>query len=241
MRGWRRFRRWPSPEAIARAVGRALLLLQLPATAAALAWVPGNFAKLAAMLAVWAIGFRRLSRAELLVMLGADVTFVVADSGALRNGVFRFDHPDLLGMPVYEFLMWGFYTLHTIRFVGGRAPRFQPAATLALAALFAAAFLTIRDPEVLLLASAGVVAAGLGWFRERADFAYTGYMVGVGAVIEYVGVGAGQWAYPAAPLGGVPAWFVPMWGGIGLLTRRLFLPALAALQSDRPDRSPARP
>lgn len=218
-----------------------LLLLQLLATAAALAWIPGNFAKLAVLFAVWAIGFRRLSRAELLAMLGIDAIFVVANSGALRNGVFRFEHPDFLGMPVYELFMWGFYTLHTIRFVGGRAPRFQPVATLALAVLFAAAFAMIRDPEVLLFASAAVVAAGLAWFRERADFEYAGYMVAIGALIEYVGVGTGQWGYPAAPLGGVPAWFVPMWGGVGLLTRRLFLPALAALRSGRPDRSPARP
>ncbi len=226
---------------VAPAVRYALLLLQLLATAAVLGWVPGNFAKLAAMLAVWAIGFRRLSGAELLVMLGIDAIFVAANSGALRNGVFRFAHPDLLGMPVYEFLMWGFYTLHTIRFVGGRPPRFQPLATLILVALFAAAFSTIRDPQLLLIVAAAIVAAGLGWFRERADFAYAGYMIALGAVIEYVGVGTGQWGYPGAPLGGVPLWFVPMWGGVGLFTRRLFLPTLAALESNRPGSSPARP
>ncbi|MGH7030395.1 MAG: hypothetical protein ACREEZ_08220, partial [Stellaceae bacterium] len=41
-----------------RAASRALLLLQLAATAAVLGWVPGNLVKLAAMLAIWAIGFR---------------------------------------------------------------------------------------------------------------------------------------------------------------------------------------
>ncbi len=221
---------WPFRPDARRAAVHALLLLQLLATAAAIGWVPDNFAKLAVLLAVWAIGFRRLSRAELVVMLGVDAIFVVANSGALRNGVFRFDHPDFLGMPVYEFLMWGYYTLHTIRFVGGRPPRFQPIATLLLVALFAAAFSAIRDPGGLLIASAAIVAAGLGWFRERADFKYAGYMVVVGAVIEYVGVGTGQWEYPAAPLGGVPLWFVPMWAGVGLFTRRLFLPALDRLR-----------
>lgn len=216
------------------AADHALLLVQLLATAVVLGWVPGNFAKLAAMLAVWAIGFRCVSRAELLVMLGVDAIFVVANSGALRNGVFRFDHPDLLGMPVFEFFMWGFYTLHTIRLVGGRPPRFQPIASLILVALFAAGFSTIRDPQLLLIVAAAIVAAGLGWFRERTDFAYAGYMVAVGALIEYVGVGTGQWGYPGAPLGGVPLWFVPMWGGVGLFTRRLFLPALDRLESRRP-------
>ncbi|HEY3909226.1 MAG TPA: hypothetical protein VGM07_04980 [Stellaceae bacterium] len=214
------------------------MLLQLLATAAALGWVPSNLAKLAAMLAIWAAGFRRLRRAELVLMLGVNAIFVVANGGALHNGVFRFDHPDLLGMPAYEFLMWGFYTLHTIRVVGGRPPRFQPIATLLLVALFAAAFSTIRDPQLLLLVAVAIVAAGLGWFREPADFAYAGYMVAVGAVIEYVGVGTGQWSYPAAPVGGVPLWFVPMWAGVGLFTRRLFLPALDRLGSAR---RPGRP
>jgi hypothetical protein len=220
---------------------RGLLLLQLPATVAVLGWVPGNIEKLAAMLAVWAIGFRRLSRAELTLMLAVDAVFIAANHGALRNGVFHFRHPDIFGMPIYEFFMWGFYTLHAVRAVGGRPPRFQPVMTLILTALFAASFATIRDPQLLLLAATAVVIAGLGWFREFVDFAYAGYLLLVGGVIEYVGVGTGQWAYPGAPLGGVPLWFVPMWAGVGLLTYRLLLPALAVLETRWPGRSSARP
>jgi hypothetical protein len=230
----------PRPRVVvSRALDRTLLLAQLPATAAVLGWVPGNFTKIAALLAVWAFGFRRLSRAELTLMLAVDAVFVAANSVALRNGVFRFAHPDFLGMPAYEFFMWGFYTLHALRVVGGRPPRFQPAATLVLAALFAASFATIRDPRPLLLAAVTVVAAGLGWFCEFADFAYAGYLLMVGAVIEYVGVGTGEWSYPGAHFGGVPLWFVPMWAGVGLLVHRLLLPALAALESRRPDSLPS--
>jgi hypothetical protein len=223
----------------ARAVERALLLLQLPVTAAVLGWVPGNFTKLAVMLAIWAIGFRRLGRAELSLMLAVDAIFIAANGGALRNGVFRFQHPDFLGMPVYEFFMWGFYTLHAVRVVGGRPRHFQPIATLILAALFAATFSAIRDPQLLLFVATAVVTAGLVWFHEFADFTCAGYLLAIGVVIEYVGVGTGQWAYPGAPLGGVPLWFVPMWAGIGLLTHRLLLPALAALETTRPDSLPS--
>ena len=42
---------------------------------------------------------------------------------ALKQGTFVFDHPDLLGMPAYEFLTWGFYTLHTMRFLNGLPPQ----------------------------------------------------------------------------------------------------------------------
>ncbi|MGH7047632.1 MAG: hypothetical protein ACREE2_14720 [Stellaceae bacterium] len=178
------------------------------------------------MAAVWAIGFRRFSRSEFVLMLGIDAIFVLADIGALHNGAFRFATPDFTGLPVFEFFMWGFYTLHTIRFVGGRTPCFAPVTTPIVAVLFALVFATIHDPTLLLLAATAVVAAGFVRFHEPADFAYAGYMVAIGALIEHVGVATGQWFYPAAPPGAVPLWFVPMWGGVGLLTRRLFVPPL---------------
>jgi hypothetical protein len=208
---------------------RVLLLVQLLGTVAALGWVPGDWAKLAAMLPLWAIGFRRVSRAELALMVVVDMVFVLADGGALRKHVFRFTHPDLLGLPIYEFLMWGFYTLHAIRFIGGRCPRLT-IPTVILAAIFAAAFSTIGDANRLLLVSAAVLALALLCHHERDDLRYAGYMIVVGALVEYVGTGTGQWAYPAAPHGGVPAWFVTMWGGVGLFTRRLFLPLLINLR-----------
>jgi hypothetical protein len=46
----------------------------------------------------------------------------------------------------------------------------------------------------------------------------------LGALIEYTGVWTGQWHYPGRHLGGVPLWFLPMWAGVGLFTRRLVLP-----------------
>ena len=58
------------------------------------------------------------------------------------------------------------------------------------------------------------------------DFAYVAYMVILGALIEYTGVWAGQWSYPENPPGGVPLWFITMWGGVGLFTRRLVLPLM---------------
>jgi len=39
-------------------------------------------------------------------------------------------------------------------------------------------------------------------------------------------VHSGQWGYPGNPPGGVPLWFITMWGGIGLFMRRLIVPIL---------------
>lgn len=197
------------------------LLLQLAATAVVLGWLPGNFAKLAAMIGIWAIGFGRISRRELILFMAVSVLFSLLDMAALQSGAFKFRHPDLLGLPIYEFFMWGFFTLHALRFVGKVPATRQLWLSIALAVVFAVPFATLADPFALFAASSVMLIATLAIFRDSVDFAYTGYMIAIGSLIEYVGVWTGQWAYPNAPPGGVALWFIPMWGGVGLFTGRL--------------------
>jgi hypothetical protein len=205
---------------------RLMLLAQLSATAAVLGWVPGNVAKLAAMVAIWRLSFGRLTAHELIMMAAVNLLFVLMNFMALRRGIFVFDHPDLLRMPIYEYLMWSFYTLHTIRLLDGAPPRGRIIPTAAAAAAFALPFAMIAEPKLLLLASAAGFGIGIAMFHEKMDLAYAAYMAALGALIEYVGVSTGQWHYPGQPYGGVPLWFLTMWAGIGLFTRRLVLPLL---------------
>ena len=203
---------------------RLLLAAQLAGTLAVLAWLPGNLPKLAAMIVIGWAGFRPLARRELALAAAVCALMSAMNVGALRQGVFSFAHPDLLGMPVWEFLMWGFYVLHVIRMVGGPAPRDRPWVAFGLAIAFAIPFATVSDQGLLLATTAGMLAVAVVVFHEKLDLAYIGYTIVVGALIEYTGVWSGQWSYPGTPPGGVPLWFVPMWGGVGLFTRRLALP-----------------
>jgi hypothetical protein len=205
---------------------RVLLLVQLLATVGALGWVPGNLAKLAVMLLVWPIGFGRIAASELAAMAAVNLLFVTMNQAALKRGIFAFSHPDFLGMPIYEYLMWGFYTLHTVRFVNGAAPHGRRIAAVVAAVLFAAPFATIAEPGLLLLVSAAALAAAVAVFHQRMDLAYAAYMATLGAMIEYVGVSTGQWHYPGQHYGGVPLWSLTMWAGVGLFTRRLVVPLL---------------
>lgn len=204
----------------------AILLLQLAATVAVLGWLPANFIKLTAMIAIWGTTFRQISGRELLAMAGVDVMFSLMDWAAIHRGVFRFQHPNLVGLPIYEFFMWGFFALHAVRFVGTVPTRRRPILSLVLAALYSAPFLTIAEPGLLFCLSFALLAACLVVLRDPIDFAYTAYMIAVGCAVEYVGVWTGQWAYPGSPLGGVALWFIPMWGGVGLFTGRLLAPLL---------------
>jgi len=178
------------------------------------------------MLLVWALGFGRVSRPELVFMIGVNLLFICMNLGALRKGAFRFTRPDALGMPMYEFAMWGFYTLNTIRFLDGKTPGGRRWLALIMATALAVTFSTVGDPGVLTLLSGIVLAISLALYSEPMDFAYAAYMVIMGALIENVGVWTGQWSYPGNPPGGVPSWFIPMWGGVGLFTRRLLLPSV---------------
>jgi hypothetical protein len=197
-------------------------LLQLLGTLIVLGWVPGNQVKLAVMVVIWTIGFGGLSLAELAAAASINLLFIIMDEGALRQGIFEFHHQDVIGLPVYEFFIWGFYILHTVRFLGGSAARPRRILwALGLAVIFALCFSVISSPTLLAVAAGAVLALSLLLFHEPMDFTFTVYMAAMGALVEYVGVGTGQWSYPRAPGGGVPLWSFVMWGGIGLFTRRL--------------------
>jgi len=185
--------------------------------------VPGGWTKLFVFILLWAATFRGLTPRELGVFAAVNVLFAIMDAMAVRQGVFRFTAPDYFGLPVWEFAMWGFYVLHALRMLGGPVPRGALWQVLALALLFAVPFATLADAQPLLAASGVLLALALAFFHERADWRYVGYMIALGALVEYTGVWSGQWAYPGDAPGGVPLWFVTMWGGVGLFTRRLLL------------------
>ena len=201
----------------------ATATVQVLGTCAILAWVPTNAWKLAAFFVLWALSFRRVSRAEVAVGVVSCLIFTGMNVGALKQGVFVFLRPDVLGMPVWELFMWGFYVLHGLRFLRGKPPAGPYWIPLILAVAFSVPFSTIVDPNLLLLATGTVLLVAFCAFHERDDFYYAGYFVLLGAAIEYTGVFSGQWHYPANPFSGVPFWFVTMWGGVGLFVRRLLL------------------
>ena len=153
------------------------------------------------------------------------------DIATLKQGAFRFTAPDLFGLPYYEFLMWGFYVLNAIRFLGSAPPPGSIVRALGWVVVFALPFSLINDYRLLFLASGVILAIGIGIFHERRDLAFIGYMIAIGAVIEYTGVRSGQWAYDGQTLGGVPLWFATMWGGVGLFIHRLGLPLMQYFRS----------
>ena len=205
---------------------RPLLFLQIPASLLIIAFMPTNFGKLAAFLTLWVLTFKKFSKLDLIFYIGVCIFFTLMNAASLKQGIFSFSEPDLLGMPIYEVFMWGFYLLHLKRVLGGAAPVGNRTVVWSLALSFAIAFAGIQDAKILTIVTGLLLVTGLILYHEPLDFLYTIYFIFFGAAIEYVGVHSGQWFYPGAPIGGVPLWFITLWGGVGLLMRRLLMPIL---------------
>ena len=200
----------------------------LGGTVAAFALIPGNGTKLAAMAALWAWSLLPLRRGELLLMLTADVIFTLNDALAVRAGAFRFLHPDILGVPVWECFVWGYYLVEAQRSSEENPASGWDPACAWLGLPFAASF-ALPSQAAVLGASAGCVAAMLWRWHSRRDLRNAAFMVGLGAVVEHAGVWSGQWAYPAPYPTGVAPWFVFLFAGVGLLNGRI-APALRRLE-----------
>lgn len=198
-------------------------LAQLAGTLVIIALVPTNIGKAIILMSWWSLTFGRVSKPEIVMFALACLFFSGMNVASLKQGIFAFTQPDLLGMPLYEFLMWGFYLLHAKRMVGGISPP-KSIAIWIIVIPYCLAFGLIPNQDVLLGVTAALLLAGLVMYHEPSDLAYIGYMIFLGAAIEYTGVWSGQWTYPEQIVGGVPIWFITLWGGVGLFLRRLILP-----------------
>jgi len=214
-----------------------VLLVQLAGTFAIIAFVPTGVVKAAAMVLLWAATFRRIDAAEAILFVTSCAGFSAMEI-ATQGPAFEFTRPDVLGLPAYEFMLWGYSLLHGLRFLGGPVPAGRRLTATALALGFIATFAVLESPSALLAAGAALCAIGVLLFHEREDLAYASYLAVVGTATEYVGLWSGEWRFADAPPTGVPLWYLPLWAGVGLLLRRWLLPWLAWLRRILPTPAP---
>ncbi len=201
---------------------RWIWLLPLVMVIGILAAPVASLAKLLAVLLVTALFYLPLTGGE---WRRAAITFAVffpMDVLSTRQGAFGFLHPDFLGLPYYEPVLWPFLLLTLTRLAPQPAPRFDWLA-VPLTVLFAVPFAVIHEPNRLLAAAGAVLAVLVAKFHTKADWTYLALMIAIGFIWEHVGVGSGQWRYPSEAVP-VPLWSSVLWAGVGILTYRLLLP-----------------
>ena len=114
--------------------------VQLLGTLLILAFVLGNLVKTIVLLFLWVLTFYPFKLNEIILFCGTCLFFSVMDVVVIKRGNFFYKHPDVGLLPLWEFFMYGFYFLHTIRVLNGTIPRRNTIKAGLLALAFALAF-----------------------------------------------------------------------------------------------------
>jgi hypothetical protein len=179
----------------------------------------------AVLLIFWYFLFRPWHPAEVIMVAIAALFFLIQNYLVLQRGGFSFRDRDLLLMPYYEPLLWGFYYLTLKRLIGESSPPplGWPAA-FGLAVTGVCFSLFSGDSSALFSATLLSTGLLLLLFHQRYDLAYALAALAMGLLVELFGVTAGLWRYPQPDILGIPWWFATMWLSVGLLGRRLLIP-----------------
>jgi hypothetical protein len=176
----------------------------------------------------WAMLFFPWTLGELVLLVVAALFFLLQNYVSLKAGLFEFRFKDVLLMPYYEPLLWGFYFLSMKRFVsGGRQENVGAldkkgvAGVVVTSTIFS---LFAFDSRALFIASACSTVFLLALFHTKVDVCYALFALGLGFIMELFGVSGGFWKYPAPDFLGIPYWFATMWVSVGLLGRRFLIP-----------------
>ena len=207
---------------------RARVVLALLVTLVVLQIVSNRVFASAVLAVSWSLLFAPFGASELIVFAIAACFFLLQNYVCLRAGLFEFRFKDVLLMPYYEPLLWGFYFISMKRFISGTtAERLvvdkKSVAGLVLTSVLFSVF--SFDSHALFVATACSTAFLFFLFHSELDLYYASYALILGFIIELFGVSTGLWWYPAPDVLGIPYWFATMWISVGLLGRRFLIPA----------------
>ncbi|MBY0413464.1 MAG: hypothetical protein K2Q18_04835 [Bdellovibrionales bacterium] len=177
---------------------------------------------------------RPFGKKEISIFLIANIVFIGSDIGAIQNGFFKFTNPDLLGLPYWEFVAWGFWVLYGYRILPKQFPTNLSLKALVLAIVFSQSFALIHQKEILLAVSAVIAIISLVSFRKIYDFYYFGFFALVGISVETTGLVFKLWTYPDADITIACIQFVVMWAGVGVFIPNIVGPLLLDKRISQP-------
>lgn len=204
------------------------VVLALLVTLAGIQFVSNRLVAIAVLAVSWSVLFAPFGAGEVVVFVLASLFFLLQNYVCLRAGLFEFRFKDVLLMPYYEPLLWGFYFISMKRFISGAAKedvvidKKSVAGVVLTSVLFS---LFSFDSRALFVATACSTAFLFFLFHSKLDLYYAFYGLALGFIIELFGVTTGLWWYPAPDFLGIPYWFATMWISVGLLGRRFLIPA----------------
>jgi hypothetical protein len=209
------------------------VVLGLLITLSALHFIPNRLLVGMLLVPVWSRVFSPITAGEWVLFLLASVFFLIQNYICLRAGLFEFASKDILLMPYYEPLLWGFYFLSMKRFVSddrrAEVSFHDKRSVVGLVATSLSFSLFSFDARVLLIATLASTVLLLLLFHTTGDLSCALYALILGLIIELFGVSTSLWSYPAPDVLGIPYWFATMWISVGVLGRRFLIPAADSL------------
>lgn len=180
-----------------------------------------NLLKLIFCIFSFLLVFKRLNLLEWSLFFGVSVFFTFMNAMAIQNGVFQFLSPDFLGLPWYEFLMWGMYVLHLKRFVeiyfadelnNFKISYYDFICLFLVAIFFSVCGLKWQITILPLLVNIFYLTyknSKLLWLSYL-------YFIFMGGVLEFIGTRYLEWSYPSPDIAGVPLWYINVFGSFAI-------------------------
>lgn len=195
-------------------------IIQLLITVLIFCFFPEGLSKPIALLTWWLISFEKISKQELLLFIVCAMSFSLLNFPAIQKGVFVFQEQNLVGMPFYEYIMWGFYILFGYKHLPLNAYTKIEWHTWVVILFFIIFFFGFSENVLFKTIFTSLILFGaLLIYRTKKDVYAVLFFMILGIVIEFSGVYFKQWSYPDLHMTvvGVPLWSISFWGGIGFL------------------------
>ncbi len=207
---------------------RTRLILGLIITLLTLVFINSNIIQTIIFLITWSASFYPIKKDDLFFFSLICLIFIPQDILAISHGVFTFNDPDILGLPIWQFLMWGYWLFFSIRFIKQSSDQKIRFITIILLLIFSLCF-TVSTEQTFILARSTIIIIIIFFFHHsKLDFAYFFVMIFLGTIVELLGIYTEIWLYPDNIY---PLWSINMWGGIGIFLNNFKKPIYQLINS----------
>ena len=177
--------------------------------------------KMLAVLASFYFIYGAFTKEEMYLFIGVNLFFTFMNYMSIINGIFAFTQPDLIGLPWYEFFMWGIYVIHLKRiteiFFKDEFKAYQTSLVdFVCVGLVIVVFSLCKDKSSVTIFPLIINIFYL--FAKKSKFITCSYFyfIAIGGILELVGTNGGQWTYPQPDFYGVPFWYVNVFGSFAI-------------------------
>lgn len=177
------------------------------------------------------------TKEEVYLFVGVNIFFTFMNYMSIINGIFVFSHPNLIGLPWYEFFMWGIYVIHLKRITEIFFKKEFTSYPIGMVdficvGLVITVFSICKDKSSVTFLPLIINIFYLISKKSKLLVSNYLYFIAIGGILELVGTNGGQWSYPQPDFFGVPFWYVNVFGSFALYFPLVYKGMNLALNTD---------